>query len=126
MDNPNDYTNCTKCKAIIPKVGERLCDKCFKCKDCSRVTTMEGELAEARAAAQVDAVTINAALEAHGKADDEAARLRAALEMVEYVDVGYPKWEMCLWCGCERPPEGSDEDGHADDCARQLAIQGGG
>src|SRR5262245_4145647 len=53
------------------------------------------------------------------EAEADAARLRAALEMVEYVPdaaEGMEGWKYCPWC------EEMDDDPHADDCARQLAL----
>src|SRR5262245_57906499 len=53
------------------------------------------------------------------EAEADAARLRAALEMVEYVPdaaEGMEGWKYCPWC------EEMDNDPHADDCARQLAL----
>ena len=48
---------------------------------------------------------------------DEVERLRAALEMVEWIDTG-GKYEECPWCRCHF---GYDAD-HATDCPRQLAL----
>ena len=48
----------------------------------------------------------------------EIAKLRAALEQVEYVGIDSPR---CPWCGLsiESPV------GHKPGCARQLALNGG-
>ena len=44
----------------------------------------------------------------------ENARLRAALERVEWVE--HDGWHLCAWCGSE------DWEGHAPDCAWQAAL----
>ena len=48
----------------------------------------------------------------------EVARLREALEMVEWVGVadGYVPHNVCPWC------DGTDYDGHLEGCDRQAAL----
>lgn len=57
---------------------------------------------------------------AHARADipallDEVTRLRAALEAVEWKDMGFP-YSACPWCDC------LVIDGHRADCQRQRAL----
>ena len=68
------------------------------------VERLEAQLAEANA--QRDAVFENMKTQA-----ELVARLRAALEAVEWVD------QACPWCDGYK-----HEDGHASNCARQAAL----
>lgn len=94
----------------------------------ARIVALEARLVEAAAAIEANAMLY---MREHTKAEADAARLRAALEAVEWLWIGqqdqnHPTDLICPWCKqrqghpwCKEIPT----QGHAPDCARQAALR---